>query len=48
MYLLFCSIRPVNSEAGTGDHDHASSVGQPVQARRGQQGDAEQMGLLPP
>jgi hypothetical protein len=29
MHLL-CPMRPLSSEAGTGDHDHVNSVGQSV------------------
>jgi len=41
LHLLFCPLRPLSSEACTGDQDHVSSVGQSVQVGRDQQKSAE-------
>ena len=46
MHLLFRAMRPLSPETGASDHDHVSSVSQPVQACRGQQQGAEQVGPL--
>jgi len=46
MHLLFQTTRPLGSETGTGDDDDVGSVGQAIQACRGQQGGSEQVGPL--
>ena len=46
MHLLFQMMRLTSPEASSGDDDDVGPVGQAIQACRGQQGFAEQVGPL--
>jgi hypothetical protein len=46
-FYLLQTVMPVDSEAGTGDDHGGGAMGQRLQASRGQQRVAEQIGQLP-
>jgi hypothetical protein len=46
-FYLLQTVMPVGSEAGTGDDHGVGAMGQRLQASRGQQRVAEQIGQLP-